>query len=115
MPTSQLPERAMDHRLPAAVVALAALLPAACAPEDPALGPPSPRVQAAADPQLVPTAGFDAALASGPRDITRIEGESDALAARAAALRARAEALQAAPPMSPEDSARLRPAPDTGN
>jgi hypothetical protein len=93
---------------------VAAVLLAACAPDDPALLPPSDRVRAAPEPQLMPTAAFDAALAAGPRDIARIEDESDALAARAAALRARAEALQASSPIPPDEAGRLRAATATG-
>lgn len=101
----------MDHRL---FTALAVLVLPACAPEDPALLPPSPRVAAAVAPQLVPTVDFNAPLARGPRDIARIADESDVLAARAEALRARAAALQATPTIPPEESARLRAAAGTG-
>jgi len=105
-----MPPRPRPCPRPCPALLVAALALGACAPEDPALTPPSARVLTAPAPALVPTAGFDAALAAGPRDIARIEDESDALAARAAALRARAAALQATPAIPPEDRARLEAA-----
>lgn len=88
-------------------VAILALALAACGP------PPEAQRAAGQDdvggppPVLLPTSAFDTAIASANPDAARIEAESEVLAARAAALQARAEALSATPVIDPDARERL--------
>lgn len=71
-----------------------------------AVSPISQRAAQAPAPALIETARFDAALASAEPDTRRLEADRDALAARAAALQARAAEL-AVPVMPTDERARL--------
>jgi hypothetical protein len=75
------------------------------APADAAFEP-SAAARSAPPPQLAETAGFDAALERAGPDAAEMEAASAALAARAAALRERAEALSA-PVIAPDARGRL--------
>ncbi len=87
-------------------VLLCAMLLAGCGlpPGIDAAIPPAARTLPA--PDLAPTAAFDAPLAAAAPDAQRLTDANAALAARAAALRARASALDA-PVIDAETRARL--------
>lgn len=71
-----------------------------------AVSPISQRAAQAPAPALIETARFDAALSSAEPDARRLATDRDALAARAAALQARAAGL-VAPVMPSDERARL--------
>ncbi len=79
------------------MVTLAAAGLAACGAPPDAEVPTSEEARAAPPPMLVETARFDSALAEAAPSAERLADERDALAARAAALRERAAALDAPP------------------
>lgn len=90
-----------------AVAALVSVV--ACAPReaDYAL---SERARDAPAPTLAPTASFDAPLEGGIAASVRLEAEREALAARAAALRARGATLSQGAVVDAEARARLEAA-----
>jgi hypothetical protein len=85
---------------------LAALLIAACEAPGDAAYEPSAAARDAPPPQLAETARFTAPLATATPDAERLAEGTDALAARAAALRGRADAL-GAPVIGPAEQRRL--------
>ncbi|WP_297971446.1 hypothetical protein [uncultured Amaricoccus sp.] len=86
----------------------AALAVLSCGPSEEVVGPRSAALRDAPPPRLGETAAFDAALARAGPDAERLEAAKGELAARAEALRARAEAL-AAPVVDPATRPRLEP------
>ncbi len=86
-------------------VSLGLALLAACAPREAEI-PMSEAARAAPPPRLDETAAFDAALAQAQPDAERLGAGATDLAARAAALRARADALSA-PVVDPDTRSRL--------
>jgi len=92
----------------AAGLRLAATLAlAACGAPKEADQPLSEYARNAPPPLLAPTEIFDAPLAEGAAAAGRLDESRADLEARAAALRARGEALAAQSPIAPEDRARL--------
>ncbi len=91
------------------LLALLTLALAACAPPeaDYAL---SERARTAPAPVLAPTASFSGPLQGGIETAARLGAETDALAARAADLRARGAALSAADVVAPDMRDRLETA-----
>lgn len=89
----------------AGAVAIVALI-AACAPRE-AEYEVSERAAAAPPATLIPTAAFETPRAEGIAGTARLDEDRAALAARAEALRGRAAALSATPPISDEARARL--------
>ncbi|MBP7002490.1 hypothetical protein [Amaricoccus sp.] len=96
-------------RLRPAVAGLLAMLAlVGCAPPE-AAAPVSEHVRAAPPPHLLPTSAFEAPRAEGLASAQSVEAERDALAARAAALRARGAALSGTPVLEEGERARLEP------
>ncbi|MBP7241744.1 hypothetical protein [Amaricoccus sp.] len=92
-------------------VLVAALAIGGCAPEE-ADAPVSELVRTAPPPRLAPTATFEAPRVEGVAASVRVAGERDALAARAAALRARGAALSVEPVLVEDERERLTSAAD---
>jgi len=82
---------------------------AACTMPEGAVVPPSPEAAAAPRPDLIETARFRSALAAAEPDAAELASLASGLQARAAALRARAGALQG-PVLDPATRARLEAA-----
>ena len=103
-----MPTRMRRH-VPTACLLSVLAMAAACTPPEVASVPISEAARTAPPPRLAPTASFDAALAGAAPDARALEDQAADLAARAAALRARAAGL--AGPVLPTDS-RLDPPAD---
>jgi hypothetical protein len=103
------PRPAASGRISAAARGLAAALLVAltaCAPREADVAI-SERAAAAPSPKLIPTEAFGAPMASATADIPRRQAETDALAARAEALRGRGEAMSDAAVIAPATVDRL--------
>lgn len=108
-PCAPAPPRPPHRRGRLSGLGLAALLPlAGCAPAEAERLAPSPAAASAPAPRLLPTADFREVAATGT-DAALLASGGDALAMRAAGLRARAAALDD-PVIAPADRPRLTPA-----